>query len=336
MTACRLLLLVLAAFPAAAPFRVGGWPVSSPVDVRRRRATRGGTPARMTQDSFVAKQLEAIRVTFDELTVRLADPDVIGDSKLLNQISSQRASKQTAVELFDSYLEAEAELEGATELFQESGDDKELREMARAEIAELEERIAGYEEALRLELLPKDPNDERDCMLELRAGTGGSEANIWVGDLLTAYRKYAAAQGWKVAEMSSSPGDDGGFKVAVLKVRTAASDMMARAGAACAASEPALRGAFRDLSIGRYLATRCTRSSSTRQGCTGCSESRPLSRRDACTPRPRRWRSCPRWTRSWSRSIRRWRTREREMGRGLAWEGGRARGLELARACVSE
>ena len=100
----------------------------------------------------------------------------------------------------------------------ESGDDPEMREMAREEVKLMETQMAELEEKIKVLLLPKDPNDDRNVMLEIRAGTGGSEANIFAGDLYDVYRKYASSQGWRVKVMDESQGDDGGFKNICLEV----------------------------------------------------------------------------------------------------------------------
>lgn len=104
-------------------------------------------------------------------------------------------------------------------MLQDAGDDAEMREMARSEIKEIEARLDVLQNDIKILLLPKDPNDERNCMLEIRAGTGGSEANIFAGDLLDVYRKFMSDEGWQVSMMDSSPGDDGGYKNVVLEVK---------------------------------------------------------------------------------------------------------------------
>jgi len=120
---------------------------------------------------------------------------------------------------FDEYCRLDIELEGAVEMFQESGDDVEMKEMARSEMKSIEAEQEELEEKIKLLLLPKDPNDERNCMLEIRAGTGGSEANIFVGDLYDVYRKFMSTEGWKVSMMDSTAGDDGGYKNLCLEVK---------------------------------------------------------------------------------------------------------------------
>jgi len=111
------------------------------------------------------------------------------------------------------------ELEGATELFQEAGDDPDMKEMAREEIKEIEPKMEELEERITILLLPKDPNDDRNVMLEIRAGTGGSEANIFAGDLLDVYRKFIQTEGWQATIIDESKGDDGGYKNVVLEVK---------------------------------------------------------------------------------------------------------------------
>lgn len=120
---------------------------------------------------------------------------------------------------FDEWCQLDEELEGAVEMFQESGDDPEMKEMARSEMKEIEAGQDELEEKIKVLLLPKDPNDERNCMLEIRAGTGGSEANIFVGDLYDVYRKFMANEGWKVSMMDATSGDDGGYKNLCLEVK---------------------------------------------------------------------------------------------------------------------
>lgn len=117
------------------------------------------------------------------------------------------------------YTQLEEELAGAKELFEEGGDDAELREMARSEMKEISEKLEELEQQIKILLLPKDPNDDRNCMLEIRAGTGGSEANIFAGDLLDVYRKFMQTEGWQVSMMDNTPGDDGGYKNVVLEVK---------------------------------------------------------------------------------------------------------------------
>mmetsp|Transcript_7093 Transcript_7093/g.13926 ORF Transcript_7093/g.13926 Transcript_7093/m.13926 type:complete len:426 (+) Transcript_7093:49-1326(+) len=170
-------------------------------------------------DEKMMERLEGIRRSFNALTERLADPDVIGDSNLLRQVMSDRSKSEEVVLAFDEYCQLNEELEGAKELFQEAGDDADMREMAREEIKAIEPQLEALEERITILLLPTDPNDDRNVMLEIRAGTGGSEASIFAGDLLDVYRKFIQDQGWQATMMDSSTGDDGGYKNVVLEVK---------------------------------------------------------------------------------------------------------------------
>jgi peptide chain release factor 1 len=173
----------------------------------------------MALDSSMESRLENIRRSYQALTERLADPDVIGDADLLRKVMSDRAQSEEVVMAYEEYTQLKEELAGATELFQDAGDDTDMREMARAEIKEIEPKMEELEKRITILLLPKDPNDGRNVMLEIRAGTGGSEASIFAGDLLDVYRKYITSQGWKASEIDSSPGDDGGYKSVTLEVK---------------------------------------------------------------------------------------------------------------------
>lgn len=164
-------------------------------------------------------RLENIKRSYNALTERLGDPDVLGDSKLLQKVMSDRASSEEVVLAYDEYSGLLLELEEAKELFQEAGDDPEMKEMARAEMKEIEPQLDPIEDRIKILLLPKDPNDDRNVMLEIRAGTGGSEANIFVGDLLDVYRKFISTQGWNANIIDESTGDDGGYKNIVMEVK---------------------------------------------------------------------------------------------------------------------
>eukprot|EP00986_Skeletonema_menzelii_P013927 scaffold8631_cov145-Skeletonema_menzelii.AAC.2 len=180
---------------------------------------QSSTSLPMALDDAMKSRLDGIRRSFQALTERLGDPDVISDSNLLRKVMKDRSQSEEVVMAYEEYSQLDVELEGAQELFQDAGDDAEMREMARAEIKEIEARMEVLEGEIKILLLPKDPNDDRNCMLEIRAGTGGSEANIFAGDLLDIYRKFMSDQGWQVSMMDSSPGDDGGYKNVVLEVK---------------------------------------------------------------------------------------------------------------------
>lgn len=173
----------------------------------------------MALDEAMQTRLEGIRRSYQALTERLADPDVVSDSNLLRQVMSDRAQSEDVVLAFEEYCGLQDELEGAKELFQDAGDDPELKEMAREEMKEIEPKLDDLEGKIKILLLPSDPNDSRNVMLEIRAGTGGSEANIFAGDLLDVYRKFISTQGWQSNMIDSTAGDDGGYKNVVLEVK---------------------------------------------------------------------------------------------------------------------
>jgi peptide chain release factor 1 len=137
----------------------------------------------------------------------------------LHRLAKSRASLEETVNTYEIWQKSQEDLIGAKQIFKESASDPELREMAALEVAELEEKIATLEDQLTILLLPRDPLDEKNIMLEIRAGTGGDEASIWAGDLVRLYSKYAETQNWKVSLLSESPADMGGFKEAILEIK---------------------------------------------------------------------------------------------------------------------
>ena len=134
------------------------------------------------------------------------------------KLSREFAELAPVVEAVKSYRAAEHELEGVTSLIADPATDPEMRSIAEAEKPELEARRAALEHRLRLALLPKDAMDERNVILEIRAGTGGDEASLFAGDLFRMYERYAAKQGWKVELMTASEGSMGGYKEIIAEV----------------------------------------------------------------------------------------------------------------------
>uniref|UniRef100_A0A7S3P9F9 Prokaryotic-type class I peptide chain release factors domain-containing protein n=1 Tax=Amphora coffeiformis TaxID=265554 RepID=A0A7S3P9F9_9STRA len=177
------------------------------------------TALTMALDEAMMSRLENIRRSYNALTERLGDPDVISDSNLLQKVMSDRSQSEEVVLAYEEYSQMLEDLAGARELFQEAGDDADMREMAREEMKELEPKLEELEERMKILMLPKDPNDNRNVMLEIRAGTGGSEASIFAGDLLDVYRKYISSQGWQSNLIDESTGDDGGYKNVVLEIK---------------------------------------------------------------------------------------------------------------------
>ncbi len=167
---------------------------------------------------YLLSKLKSVEQTFNELTRRMGDPDVAKDPSEFQRIAKARASLEETVNTFDILRQVETGLQESEQIFKESSD-PELREIAGLEIDELKTKLDQLEERLKLLLLPQDPNDDKNIMLEIRAGTGGDEASIWAGDLLRLYSRYADRQGWKVKLVSESVAELGGFKEAVLEVQ---------------------------------------------------------------------------------------------------------------------
>ena len=169
-------------------------------------------------EAYLIEKLNSVEQTFQELTRRLADPDVAKNPDEFQRIAKSRSSLEDTVVTYDEWKSTGDELGEAKEIYKEASGDPELKEMAALEVADLEERLAALEARLKLLLLPRDPNDDRNIMLEIRAGTGGDEASIWAGDLVRLYSRYAETQGWRVKLLSESSADMGGFKEAVLEI----------------------------------------------------------------------------------------------------------------------
>ncbi|AFY73132.1 peptide chain release factor 1 [Synechococcus sp. PCC 7502] len=167
---------------------------------------------------YLLSKLKSVEQTFNELTRRMGDPDVAKDPSEFQRIAKARASLEETVQTFDTLRKAETDLQESEQILKESND-PELKEIASLEIEELRAKLEHLEERLKLLLLPQDPNDDKNIMLEIRAGTGGDEASIWAGDLLRLYSRYADRQGWKVKLVSESIAELGGFKEAVLEIQ---------------------------------------------------------------------------------------------------------------------
>jgi len=161
-------------------------------------------------------KLDEVEERFREVESLLADPATMADQKRYLGLTREHADLAEVVRVYGEYRRVGEELEGNRELLRD--EDADLREMARAEIPDLEERQRQLEEELKLLLLPRDPNDDKNVILEIRAGTGGDEAALFAGDLFRMYSRYAEQRGWKVELLSASESDAGGFKEVVAMV----------------------------------------------------------------------------------------------------------------------
>eukprot|EP00882_Tetradesmus_deserticola_P007639 GHRQ01008044.1.p1 GENE.GHRQ01008044.1~~GHRQ01008044.1.p1 ORF type:complete len:427 (+),score=257.80 GHRQ01008044.1:352-1632(+) len=171
-------------------------------------------------ESYMVDKLRAAEGTFKELQLRMADPEVANNSQEFQKVARAAAELEQTVNAYRQHQDAEQQLQEARVYLKgEAASDPDMAEFAREEIAELEGQISQLETQLKLLLLPKDPLDERDIMLEIRAGAGGDEAGIWAGDLLRMYQRYATNQGWKASMINYVEADAGGFKEVVLQVK---------------------------------------------------------------------------------------------------------------------
>ena len=167
---------------------------------------------------YLIKKLQSVEQTFNELTRRMGDPDVATDHGEFQRIAKVRASLEETVMTYESFRKAEQDFMESQQILKES-DDPELKEMAALEVQELSTTLQELEEQLQILLLPQDPNDDKNIMLEIRAGTGGDEAGIWAGDLVRLYTRYAERQGWRVKMLSETLAEMGGFKEAIIEVQ---------------------------------------------------------------------------------------------------------------------
>lgn len=149
-----------------------------------------------------------------ELDALLAQPEIAGDMDSYRRLSRERADLDPVVALYRQYRQVEADRKTARDLLA----DPDMRELAEAELAEAEAKTARLETDLQTALLPRDPNDERNIFLEIRAGTGGDESALFAGDLLRMYTRYAERQGWRVEIVSDNPGEVGGHKEVIVRV----------------------------------------------------------------------------------------------------------------------
>ncbi len=165
--------------------------------------------------SILAK-LESLVERYEEVQHLLGDPGVIGDQNKFRALSKEFSQLEQVTKCFQAYQQAQEDLVAAEEMANE--DDPEMREMAQDEINDAKEKIESLNDELQVLLLPKDPHDERNCFLEIRAGAGGDEAGIFAGDLFRMYSRYAERKGWRIEVMSANDSEQGGYKEIITKV----------------------------------------------------------------------------------------------------------------------
>jgi peptide chain release factor 1 len=161
-------------------------------------------------------RLEAIKARFDQLGVALTNPEIVANNKRFAETSKEYRSLEKIVAAYDEYKKVLEDVAMYKEAL--NGTDEEFREMAKEELPVSEERKEKLESAIRQMLIPKDPQDEKNAIIEIRAGTGGDEASLFAGDLLRMYMRYCERRGWKTAILSENEGTVGGYKEVQLEV----------------------------------------------------------------------------------------------------------------------
>jgi peptide chain release factor 1 len=162
------------------------------------------------------ERLDAIKARFDELSIALSNPEIVGDNKEFTRLSKEYRSLEKIVDVRNAYARVLDDISFNTEVL--NSNDTEMRELAKEELPGLLEKKESLEKYLRNMLIPKDPQDEKNCILEIRAGTGGDEASLFAGDLMRMYLKYCENRGWKTMLLSESEGTVGGYKEVQIEV----------------------------------------------------------------------------------------------------------------------
>ncbi|MGM9968634.1 peptide chain release factor 1 [Rummeliibacillus sp. TYF005] len=162
-------------------------------------------------------RLQAVEDRYEKLNELLSDPDIVSDSKKLAKYSKEQSDIQETVEVYREYKSAKEQLADAKEMLEEKLD-PDMKEMVKEEVSDLEKQIRDFEERLRILLIPKDPNDNKNVIMEIRGAAGGDEAALFANSLFRMYSKYAETQGWKIEVMNANPTELGGYKEIVFMI----------------------------------------------------------------------------------------------------------------------
>ncbi|MFW5894669.1 MAG: peptide chain release factor 1 [Bacillota bacterium] len=155
------------------------------------------------------ERLQKIKERYETINRQLSDPEIANDIEKMRELSKELRSLEATVETYDELVEVENTIEDLREMTHE--DDSEIREMALSELEDTKKKKEALEEKLQKLLIPKDPNDEKDVIAEIRGAAGGSEANLFAGDLFRMYSKYAETKGWTISVLNAVEGDQGGY-----------------------------------------------------------------------------------------------------------------------------
>ncbi len=168
-------------------------------------------------DDAIREQLQRIKERYDELTAQMGQPEVAADFEKMARLAKERSELQQMVALYEQYQSAERALAGAREMLAE--EDPEMRALADAEIADAEAKLTATSAEIRRALLPKDPRDSRNVIMEIRGGAGGEEAALFAHELWRMYTRYAERHRWQTEILNASESEKGGFKEVVFEIR---------------------------------------------------------------------------------------------------------------------
>ena len=162
-------------------------------------------------------KLNIVKNRFDEINDLIIQPDIISDQKRYVQLTKEYKDLKNLMDKREIYIELTANLEEAQEIISD-GSDADMVEMAQMQLEEAKEAIPALEEEIRMMLVPKDPEDSKNAVMEIRAGAGGDEASIFAGDLFRMYEKYCSSKGWSTSIVDTSHGTSGGYKEIIMEV----------------------------------------------------------------------------------------------------------------------
>lgn len=168
-------------------------------------------------DNMILQKLEGVKMRFDEVSELITDPEVMKDMNRYVKLNKEYKDLEPIIQAYEEYKQLLNNIESAKQML-ENENDEELKEMAKSELEEMHKKKEPLEEKIKMLLVPKDPEDDKNAIMEIRAGAGGDEASIFAGDLYRMYLKYCENKGWKVEVTDASEGTVGGFKEVVMKV----------------------------------------------------------------------------------------------------------------------
>lgn len=166
---------------------------------------------------MILEKLGSIKLRFEEVSQKITDPEVIGDMKVFVKLNKEYRDLEPLIKTYEDYKNVLSNIDNARDILANEKDE-EMKEMAKMELDDLTSKLGPLEESIKLLLLPADPEDDKNAIMEIRAGTGGDEASIFAGDLFRMYTKYCESKNWRCEVTSISEGTAGGYKEIVMKV----------------------------------------------------------------------------------------------------------------------